>query len=96
MGACVSVSKEDDGYAGKKGSYVMENPYVIIPPSPLLSAGYQDDSGASTSYSDKISKRLVKLTKNRHGIDVEKATHTELITFDELLCKSLGINIMFT
>jgi len=84
MGGCLS---KDDRYVGGKNSYVMEQPYVIIPPSPLASAGYDKDDGVSLV--EKAANNIVKKTKNRQRIDVDKSTNTQPITFNELLCESL-------
>lgn len=81
MGGC--LSKDDRYVGGKKGSYVMEQPYVIIPPSPLATAGYDKDYGVS--FVEKAANNIVKITKNRQRIDVDKSTNTQAITFNELL-----------
>ena len=85
MGGC--LSKDDRYVGGKKGSITLEQPYVIIPPSPLASAGYDKDDGVS--FVEKAANNIVKITKNRQRIDVDKSTNTQPITFNELLCESL-------
>jgi len=86
---CSSVPKDEGEYIGNVGDVVeKESPSVIIPPSSLACVGFVESrEKASKSYKKKFANRIVKLTKNRHGKDVIKATNTELITFDELLRK---------
>ena len=87
---CSSVPKDEGEYIGNVGDVLIEkeSPSVIIPPSSLACVGFVSNrKDASQSYKKKFANRIVKLTQNRHGKDVNKATNTELITFDELLRK---------
>jgi hypothetical protein len=50
-------------------------------------------SEVSQSYHRKFARRIVNMRRNRHGVEVAKATQSELITFEELLRKFTLYNV---
>lgn len=96
MRLCCTTPSDEGEYFGNPGDVeadevdnITEKPSVIIPPSSLACMGFVSNrSEVSQSYRRKFARRIVNMRRNRHGVEVAKATQSELITFEELLRKS--------
>jgi hypothetical protein len=95
MRLCCATPTDEGEYFGNPGDVeaedevdITEKPSVIIPPSSLACMGFVSNrSEVSQSYRRKFARRIVNIRRNRHGVEVAKATQSELITFEELLRK---------
>lgn len=93
MRLCCTTPSDEGEYFGNPGDAEVEDeaditemPSVIIPPSSLACMGFVSNrSEVSQSYNRKFARRIVNMRHNRHGVEVAKATQSELITFEELL-----------
>ena len=96
MRLCCATPTDEGEYFGNPGDAeaedevdnITEMPSVIIPPASLACMGFVSNrSEVSQSYRRKFARRIVNMRRNRHGVEVAKATQSELITFEELLRK---------
>lgn len=93
MRLCCTTPSDEGEYFGNPGDAeaddevdITEKPSVIIPPASLACMGFiSNRSEVSQSYRRKFARRIVNMRRNRHGVEVAKATQSELITFEELL-----------
>ncbi len=98
---CCTTPSDEGEYFGNPGDVeadevdnITEKPSVIIPPSSLACMGFVSNrSEVSQSYRRKFARRIVNMRRNRHGVEVAKATQSDLITFEELLRKFTLYNV---